>query len=437
MSSDVGPPSSDLRRLLFISRLGSHGDGIVDTPQGPLYVSYALPGETVEVAPWRPDRRRLVTVERPSPDRIGPICPHFGTCGGCALQHLAAVPYRDWKRRLVVDALARAGLEAPVDDLIDAHGEGRRRAVFHARRRPRDVLEVGFSAFKAHQVVAIDRCPILAPGLQRAIEVAWAIAEALPRIHKPLDIQVTATAAGLDVDVRGSGPLSAGSMAELATVADRERLARLTRHGELVAQRTAPTITIGRAQVVLPPAAFLQPTAAGEAALARLVGEHCTDARAVADLFAGIGPFALRLAEHARVAAADVDAQAIAALAGAAAATQHLKPIEAMQRDLFRRPFAAAELAAFDAVVFDPPRQGAEAQARELAASSVPIVVAVSCNPATFARDARILAESGYRLLRVTPVDQFRYSAHVELVALFRRMGKGARADKFTQSAQA
>jgi 23S rRNA (uracil1939-C5)-methyltransferase len=406
---------------LVISRLGWRGDGIADTPQGPLYVSYALPGETVEVAPWRPDRRHLLKVELASPDRIGPICPHFGTCGGCALQHLAAAPYRDWKRRLVVEALARAGLEAPVDDLIDAHGEGRRRAVFHARRSPRDVLEVGFSAFKAHRVVAIDRCPILAPGLHRAIEVAWAIAEALPRLHKPLDIQVTATAAGLDVDMRGSGPLSAESMADLATVADHERLARLTRHGEMVAQCAAPTITIGRAQVVLPPAAFLQPTAAGEAALAQLVLEHCEGASAVADLFAGIGPFALRLAERARVAAVDVDAPAIAALAGAAAATQHLKPIEAMQRDLFRHPFAPAELAAFDAVVFDPPRQGAEAQARALAASCVPIVVAVSCNPATFARDARILADGGYRLMRATPVDQFRYSAHVELVALFRK----------------
>ncbi len=406
---------------LVISRLGWRGDGIADTPQGPLYVSYALPGETVEAAPWRPDRRHLVKVERASPDRIAPICPHFGTCGGCALQHLATAPYRDWKRGLVVEALARSGLEAPVDDLIDAHGEGRRRAVFHARRSLRNVLEVGFSAFKAHQVVAIDRCPILAPGLDRAIEVAWAIAEALPKVRKPLDIQVTATDAGLDVDVRGSGPLSAASMAELATVAGRERLARLTRHGELVAQRAAPTLTIGRARVALPPAAFLQPTAAGEAALAKLVLEHCDGASAVADLFAGIGPFALRLAEHAHVAAVDTDAQAIAALAGAAATTQRLKPLEAIERDLFRRPFAPAELAAFDAVVFDPPRQGGEAQARALAASAVPIVVAVSCNPATFARDARILADGGYRLMRATPIDQFRYSAHVELVALFRK----------------
>jgi 23S rRNA (uracil1939-C5)-methyltransferase len=283
----------------------------------------------------------------------------------------------------------------------------------------RDVLEVGFAALRAHHVVAIDRCPILAPGLEGAIETAWAIAEILGSEGKPLDIQVTASDAGLDVDVRGSGPLTAARMGELARVAERRRLARLTRHGEIVAQRAAPTVKMGRAEVALPPGAFLQATAAGEAALARLVDADCGGAKTVADLFAGIGPFVLRLAERARVTAADNDADAVAALARAAAGTQGLKPIEAIERDLFRRPFAPAELKRFDAVVFDPPRQGAEAQARMLAASAVPTVVAVSCNPATFARDARILVDGGYRLMRVTPVDQFLYSAHVELVARF------------------
>jgi 23S rRNA (uracil1939-C5)-methyltransferase len=210
-------------------------------------------------------------------------------------------------------------------------------------------------------------------------------------------------------------------MAELAQIAARRHLARLTRHGEIVALRAAPSLRIGRAQMILPPGAFLQATAAGEAALARLVMAHCEDAKAVADLFCGVGPFALRLAERARVTAADNDADAIAALTRAAAGTPGLKPTEALTRDLFRRPFTRTELKRFDAVVFDPPRQGAEAQARELATSAVPIVVAVSCNPATFARDARILVAGGYRLARVTPVDQFLYSAHVELVALFER----------------
>lgn len=178
---------------------------------------------------------------------------------------------------------------------------------------------------------------------------------------------------------------------------------------------------IGRAAATLPPGSFLQATAEGEAVLARLVHDVTPKAKAVADLFCGVGPFALRLAERARVAAADSDAGAVDALAKAAKGTSGLKPIDAQTRDLFRRPLTAKELAAFDAVVFDPPRQGAQAQARELAASKVPVVVGVSCNPATFARDARILLDGGYRLARVTPVDQFRHSAHVEVVGVFER----------------
>ena len=408
---------------LVISRIGRHGDGIAETPAGPVYVPYALLGETAEVDAWagHPDRRHLVKIDIASPERIAPICPHFGVCGGCALQHWTADRYRAWKRELVVETLAQAGLDAPVDDLIDAHGEGRRRAVLHARRGTRDALEVGFAALRAHHLVAIDRCPILAPGLARAIEAAWALAEALASVGKPLDIQATASETGLDIDVRGSGALSAARSGELARLAERHALARLTRHGEIVAQRVAPTVTMGRACVVPPPGGFLQATAAGEAALARLVAENCGTAERVADLFAGVGPFALRLAERARVTAADNDKEAIAALQRAADTTQGLKPIEALARDLFRRPFVPTELKRYDVVVFDPPRQGAEAQARELAASTVPTVVAVSCNPVTFARDACILVDGDYCLKHVTPVDQFRYSAHVELVATFEK----------------
>jgi 23S rRNA (uracil1939-C5)-methyltransferase len=305
--------------------------------------------------------------------------------------------------------------------LIDAHGHGRRRAVFHARRGARDVLEVGFAALKAHHLVAIDRCPILAPALSGAIAAAWDIAEVLASVRKPLDIQVTATDSGLDVDVRGSGPLTAADTTALTHVAERQNLARLTRHGEIVAQRAPPTLGVGRALVMLPPGAFLQATNAGEAILAQLVAAHCESAKTVADLFCGIGPFALRLAERAQVTAVDGDKSAIDALRRAAAATPGLKPVVAQQRDLFRRPLMPRELDRLDAVVFDPPRQGAEAQARALAASAVSTVVAVSCSPASFARDARILVDGGYRIMQILPVDQFRFSAHVEVVGAFEK----------------
>jgi 23S rRNA (uracil1939-C5)-methyltransferase len=269
--------------------------------------------------------------------------------------------------------------------------------------------------------VPIDHCPILAPGLDRGIRSAWQLAEALKPAAKPLDIHVTATDAGLDVDLRGSGPLTSAQRAALATLATGLRLARLTRHGELIVQREAPTLMMGRARLALPPGAFLQATAAGEDELARRVLAHAAGARHVADLFCGVGPFALRLAEQARITAIDSDAGAIAALQRAAQTTSGLKPVDAVARDLFRRPLLPAELAAFDAVIFDPPRQGAEAQARALAGSRVSKIVAVSCNPATFARDARILVNGGYRLVEIAPIDQFRYSAHVELVALLTR----------------
>ncbi|MEJ0075671.1 MAG: methyltransferase [Alphaproteobacteria bacterium] len=406
---------------LTISRLGQRGDGIADTPDGPVYVPYTLPGETVEVEafPGHPDRRHLLRVENASPERIAPICPHFAVCGGCQTQHWDFSRYRGWKRGLVSEALRHAGLDTPVGDLIDAHGAGRRRAVFHALWGPHGVLDVGFAAFRAHNIVAIDRCPVLAPSLDGALRAAWAIAEAIGP-GKPLDIQITATDAGLDVDVRGSGPLGARHTAALARLAQSHGLARLTRHGELIVQHAAPTVRMGKATVALPPGAFLQATAEGETTLAQLVMEHVGQAKRIADLFCGVGPFALRLAERARITAADSDAGAIAAL-GQAAKTPGLKPIAAEARDLFRRPLASDELKSFDAVVFDPPRQGAEAQARQLAASRVPLIVAVFCSAATFARDARILSDGGYRLTSVTPVDQFRHSAQVEIVGAFRR----------------
>jgi 23S rRNA (uracil1939-C5)-methyltransferase len=408
---------------LRIGYVGHRGDGVAETPGGPLYVPYALPGEIVTVEPvaGQPDRRQLLRIEAESAERVQPVCPHFGTCGGCAMQHWSGEHYRAWKRGLVVAALAQAGLSATVDDLVDAHGDGRRRVVLHARRGAQDVLQVGFAARRAHHIVPIDRCPVLAPGLAGAIKLAWALAEALQPLRKPLDVQVTTSDAGLDVDLRGSGPLGAASRTALVRIATRHHLARLTRHGELVAQSAVPTVRMGRADVPLPAGGFLQATTEGEAALARLVLAHVGEAKTVLDLFCGVGPFTLRLAEQARVTAADSDAAAVGALTRAAATAAGLKPIAAHVRDLFRRPLLADELEGFGAAVFDPPRQGAQAQARALAASRVPVVVAVSCNPATFARDARILADGGYRLAGVTPVDQFRYSPHVELVARFER----------------
>ncbi len=256
-----------MTELIVIAHVGHRGDGIAETADGDVFIPYTLPGETVEAepSPATPTGAICCASTTPSPDRIEPFCPHFGICGGCATQHWAEAPYRAWKRDLVVTALAQARIDAPVGDLIDAHGEGRRRAVLHARKHnTRDILEVGFSTLRAHTLVPIEACPVLAPSMAGTIPAAWAIAEALSPLKKPLDIQVTGTMNGLDIDVRGSGPLNAKSTAALARIADKHALARITRHGEMVTQRAAPALQIGRATLTLPPGSFLQATQAGE-----------------------------------------------------------------------------------------------------------------------------------------------------------------------------
>ena len=406
-----------------IDHVGHQGDGVAVTPHGRVFVPYTLPGETVEIEP-EGDRARLVKVLKPSAERIKPICPYFGTCGGCALQHRQAKGYRAWKRALVVAALKQEGIETEVAPLIDAHGEGRRRAVLHARRgagsEKGKSLAVGFAGRRSHAIVPIEKCPVLAPALNNVFTIGSRVAEIVAPRDKPLDLHFTATDGGLDLDVRGSGPIDRKMTSVLAQLAADEKLARITRHGEMVTQLASPVLPVGRARVVLPPGSFLQATQAGEDALARLVLEAAGKARKAADLFCGVGTFALRLAGHAKVLAADSDASAVSALREAAKAPG-LKPVETMARDLFRRPLVAVELKACDLVVLDPPRQGAEMQTSELARGKIGKVIYVSCSPATFARDARILLDAGYRLSRVTPVDQFRYSAHVELVGIFER----------------
>ncbi|GLK79835.1 class I SAM-dependent RNA methyltransferase [Methylopila turkensis] len=407
---------------LAIARLGHRGDGVADTAAGPVFVARALPGELVE-AERAGERATLLRVVEPSADRREAYCPEVGVCGGCATQELAQDAALAWKRALLIEAFARERLDvaALVGPCVDAHGAGRRRATFHARAGADGRVVVGFAAARSHAIVPIAACPLLAPEMAGALPAARAVAAALGKMRKPLDLAVTATAGGLDMDVRGSGPPPEALRLRLVTLAGELDLARLAIHGDVVVERRKPVVVMGRAQVIPPPGGFLQATAAGEAAITALAAEAVGRAKRVADLFSGVGAFALRLAERAEVYAAEADRPAVAALSAAARATPGLKRVTAEARDLFRRPLAGAELKPFDAAVFDPPRAGAEAQARMLAESRVATVVAVSCNVATLARDAAILIRGGYRLERVTPVDQFRHSAHVEAVATFRR----------------
>ncbi|QZO00895.1 class I SAM-dependent RNA methyltransferase [Chenggangzhangella methanolivorans] len=409
-----------MAELVRIERL-ARGDGVASTADGPLFVARALAGELVSVE--RNGERAALRRGGPSPDRVAAYCPEVGRCGGCATQEFAQSPALAWKRDLLMEALSREGVacEGLVGPCVDAHGAGRRRATFHARRGPDGRSVVGFSEARSHSVIALSDCPLLAPSMARALPAARAVAAVLLGKGKPLDLAVTATDTGLDLDVRGLGPLPEPMRLKLVRLAEELDLSRLSIHGEAVVARRKPTLAVGRASLAPPPGGFLQATELGERTLAELALEGVGKAKRVADLFCGSGAFALRLAERAEVYAADTEKPAIAALDAAARGAQGLKRVTAEARDLFRRPLTSSELSRFDAVVFDPPRAGAEAQARQLAASKVRTVVAVSCNAVTLARDAAILIAGGYRLERAVPIDQFRHSAHVETVATFRR----------------
>jgi len=401
--------------MVEILRLGHAGDGI--TAEG-LFIPYTVPGDIVRIAPQSAGAR-VEKIIASGPSRVVPPCEHFGRCGGCALQMMAHEPYLAWKRELVVNALQQRGFANPPVEQIRVVPPGtRRRAAFKARAAATGV-SVGFYESGTRNLVDVRQCPVLAPELANLIAPLKVQFAPILKSGETAELHATATDAGVDLSIKLKRARSPDLLASLAGLAASLHLARLSWNGEVLAVENAPYLRIGRFTVVLPVECFLQPTKQGEQILQELATEAVGAVRCVADLFCGCGTFALTLADGRTVYAADsvqaqIDSLAAAAKAGRANLT-------AETRDLFRRPLLASELERFDAVVLDPPRPGATAQIQVLAQSSVPNVIYVSCNPASFSRDARTLCEGGYRLDRVVPLDQFLWSPHVELFAHFTR----------------
>lgn len=408
-----------MSETLLIARLGAQGDGVAETSGGPVFVPFALPGEAI-TATLKSGRGNLVSVDKPSPERIAPACRHFGICGGCAVQHLEGGAYRAWKRDVVVQALKSRGIEAEIGALVACDPRTRRRAAFTARRTEAGML-FGFNRAQSAEIVAVEECPVLMPAIVTALDSLRRLAALVAATSQPFQVAVTVTDSGLDVAIGGSGKLADDARRAAVAFVIQQGFARLSVDGEIVVEPRKPTVSFGAVAVIPPPGAFLQATTDAELAMAGLVGVHLERAKQVADLFSGCGTFALRLARNARVHAVEGDAGSLAALDRAARMAGGLKPVSIERRDLFRRPLTVKELARFDGLVFDPPRAGAEEQARQIARSDVPIVAAVSCNSATLARDLRILLDGGYRLQSVTPIDQFLWSPHVEAVALLEK----------------
>ncbi|KAJ57274.1 RNA methyltransferase [Actibacterium mucosum KCTC 23349] len=397
-----------------IRRLGHKGDGIAD---GPVYAMLTLPGEEIDgaVVDGRIAQPRIVT---PSANRVRPPCKHFKTCGGCALQHAHDDFVADWKQQVVRQALQAHGIEAPFRTIQTSPAASRRRATL-AGRRGKSAPIVGFHARGSANIVAIAECHLLHPDLMQIVPRLGEIVTHGASRKGEIALQITGSDGGIDLAVSNAKPFEGAAFAELAAFADRLDLARLSWNGERVVERRPPAQSFGRAQVVPPPGAFLQATAQGEGALVAAMRDAVGNAKKVADLFAGCGTFALPLAENAEVHAVEGDAAMTDALDAGWRHAQGLKTVTTEARDLFRRPLEPDELNAFDAVTIDPPRAGAEAQTARLAASDVPVIGAVSCNPATFARDAAALIAGGYTLNWVQVVDQFRWSPHIELAAQF------------------
>jgi 23S rRNA (uracil1939-C5)-methyltransferase len=402
-----------------IARLGAQGDGVAEAEGGQVFVPFALPGETVTAA-RNGQHGELMAVLEASPQRVDPACRHFGECGGCVIQHLEESAYRAWKRDKVAQALASRQIATEAADLVPCAPETRRRVTLSARRTEKSML-LGYNRASSHSIVDIEECPIAVPAIVAALDVLRALADRICATKDVFRLTVTATETGLDVAAQASGRLDDGRRRAAADFAMRGGFARLSIDGEVIIEPRRPKVSFDGVAVEPPPGAFLQATAEAEAAMAGLVTAHLARARHVADLFAGCGTFALRLAKGAQVHAVEGDAASLAALDRAFRFGAGLKRVTAERRDLFRRPLIAGELQKFDGLVFDPPRAGAEDQCRQIAKSDIPLVAAVSCNPGTLARDLAILVAGGYRVKSVTPIDQFLWSAHVEAVALLEK----------------
>ena len=400
-----------------IERLGYLGDAIARGADGPLYVTQVLPGEVVE-GEVQGDRLVGAKIITPSIHRIKPVCIHGRTCGGCLMQHASDAFVAEWKTGIVRGALSGQGITADLRPILTSPARSRRRATIAARRTKGGVL-LGFHARGSDVLVAVPQCQLLHADLMAAFPALDALIMIGGSRTTEQALTVTRTLAGQDVSVTGGKPLDSNLRLELARVTETHGLSRLTWDGEVVALRAAPMQRFGKALVAPPPGAFLQATLEAEAALVHLVTEAIGPAKKITDLFAGSGTFALPLAQMAEVHAVEGDAAMMAALDKGWRNAQGLKRIITETRDLFRRPLEPDEFKGVDAVVIDPPRAGAEAQTATLARSGVPVIAAVSCNPVTFARDAKVLLAAGYRLDWVQPVDQFRWSSHVEVAARF------------------
>lgn len=408
-----------------VRSLGTKGDGLVETETGYYHVPFTLPDEEVliKIVSDQSDKKyksaQLYKILKPSPERREPFCPFFSRCGGCIAQHMSEACYTEWKEDHIKNLFAREHIRTHIHPMINAGGDGRRRVTYHVRFKPQP--GIGFMELRSHKLIEITSCPILEKKLEDSPKIAFQLAQVLKLLEKPLDLVFLTSETGLDVDIRGAGKLPERLRLKLSQLCQELNLARISNHGEVIIERVPPVLTMGSIKISPPCGSFVQATRYAEETIAHIIASQLKKTKRVADLFSGCGPFALYIAQSAQVHAVEGEASMITSLDKAVRNNKGLKRVTTEIRDLFRRPLLISELNEFDMVVLDPPRSGASAQCEQIAKSQVPNVIMVSCDETSFTRDAHLLTSGEYQLQEVHLIDQFRYSAHIELVGIFNK----------------
>lgn len=416
-------------KTLTIDHLGREGDGVARTEDGPIFIPYTLPGETVRAYVDK-GRGEVIDILEPSADRVEPACRHFGTCGGCSLQHMKPASYLEWKRQQVENVLRKNGITFPVPDPIPVAPGTRRRAAF-SFKAAKDGVHLGFHARKSNEIVSPQECPILHPLLEQQLvpkpgskkstgNLGRLAALAIRAKHEDRMI-ATLGQNGITIESTGRSPGNNRHQLEEMWNAT-SPFWKVILNDELASMDQGDDVIESDGfELSVPPGAFLQATSEAEAALINHAVAFLKGCRSCADLFCGIGTFTLPIAKFATVLAVETEQSALDALNKTASRTRKIKKIKTLRRDLFKHPMSHMELKKIDGVLFDPPRAGASAQCEQLVKSGVGRIAAISCNPVSFARDARILIDGGFEMKSLQPVDQFLWSPHIELAATFER----------------
>ena len=417
-----------------IMALGSKGDGIAETDNGRLFIPFAVPGDRVRVRieknAARFCRGKITSVLDPAPQRLDAACEHFSDCGGCSVQQLSDIKYQSWKLQIVKEALSLRKIETPIiKALIPGHISGRRRIRFSARRLGSGTV-IGFKRFRSNQIVDVKTCPVTVEKIYNLIPALRELLNGILQVKENAEVAITASDSGLDITLLIPKEPNLSYREIIANFAVKYDIARICwknlydkslETAEPVIERRAVMVHFGKVLVKIPPDAFLQPTVSGEKILSDIVFNAVKESKKVIELFSGCGAFSLPLANRGiQISAFDLAEDHIFALLQAARDYGMGERVTAETRDLYRRPLDKSEFDEVDAIILNPPRSGAISQIMHIAESRVPMVVYVSCNPNTFARDVYEMTEGGYKLQQLVPVDQFLWSHHIELVGVLK-----------------